>query len=179
MAEGGSGIGGSENPGVSRTLLGLGGLGALLIVIAIAAWASRSGPAEQAGLIPTGVPVATLGGLTLAAPEFRIAERRLALTLDFPRQDFEGSWYALERDARIWITYGVRREGALVVQVAPIRMPERSPVQRLVITGWFDRNAPPPATGEAIALTFEVDGALFKKAGPLQIKLDGLEGVAK
>jgi hypothetical protein len=171
-------IGGTESRRMPRPLLAALIVGLALLALAGIVWLVRDDPVEI-GLPPEQIPLVRDGSIALACPEFKISERQVTLTLDFPPDDYDGSWFALETEGRVVVRYNDEDHAALVLRVTPIRMPRESPLQRLVLSIWLDKNQEPPAKGGSVTVHLAIPGVFFRRAADLDLVVEGVERVSR
>ncbi len=177
----GAEIGGAESRKRSKAVTLL--LGAVLVgvLIGIVIWVAKpKGPAIPRR--PQGVPYVEQDRLTLSVLEFKVAERIVICTLDLPKRNFNGSWYALESDpeTRLWAAYGGMEYPALHIQVCPLPMPDDSPIDRLAITGFLPKtHQPPDPSTQPIKVGLQMGGHFYRKQSPVRLIVLGAEKVSK
>ncbi len=132
-------------------------------------------------LVPDKVPRASAEGIDLYFDEFKLEDRSVSVTLDFPKGAFIGSWFELERDVDsvLWVEYGGQEYACLTKLVIPIRLPPSSKIDRAKVIGHLRKDDPAPAQGAPIKGGFQIPDHLLKRSTHLRLVVDGVDRVAK
>ncbi len=162
-----------ESSGRGRTFAIVGGAIGMMVLVGVIAWAAKR--RDPSTLPPTGTVSATTNGCTLTITRFDIAERTSTFVLDVPSNMFNAAMFALERDSRLWMTYGGVEYPALSIQAARVHRPEDSPTVRIVLTGSHGKDKPVPDPKLPIKAGIQIPGDLVRLQQPLRILIEGVE----
>jgi len=131
--------------------------------------------------VPDMVPRADAEGIILYFDEFKLEDRSVSVTLDFPKGAYRASWFELERgvDSVLWVEYGGQEYACLTKLVIPMRLPPSSKIDRVKVIGHLRKDDPAPEQGASIKGGFQIPDRALKRSTHLRLVVEGVERVSR
>lgn len=138
-------------------------------------------PSVDFAQVPEKVPRVSAEGIFLYFDEFKIEDRSVSVTLDFPKGMYKASWFELERgvDSVLWVEYGGQEYACLTKLVIPMQLPPTSKIVRVKVIGHLRKDDPAPEPGTPIKGGIQIPDHALKRSTHLRLVVEGVERVSR